>query len=465
MTGRRRALAQYGGRISQHGDPAWSEPLAAGLAASDGGATDDLTHGFHAYPARMHPVLARELLARFSEPGQVVLDPFAGSGTVLVEAMVAGCKAQGVDLSPLASRIAEQQCALRDAKSRAKFVATLTRVAEASEARVRGRVAVDVPISRDERTFYDPHVMLELSGLWAEIQQLRAEEDKRALELVFSTLLVKFSRQRADTTEERTPKRIRKGLPTEFFARKGHELTLRWEALWDSVPNESFATKFEEGDARHLPELLGARFRADLILTSPPYGGTYNYADHHARRTAWLKLDVRALRAGEIGARRNLSDERESGTGVTPRDAETPADARDSRGGRDGKRDKAASGSGGRRSAQDSRDARSSAGGERGRARDARQVREPRDRSPVARWNRELGQALESMRAVMRKDSAIVMWLGDAELAGTRVAADQQIAGLAPSVDLELVASAAQEREDMRGGPPRREHLLLLHPR
>jgi hypothetical protein len=69
------------------------------------------------------------------------------------------------------------------------------------------------------------------------------------------------------------------------------------------------------------------------------------------------------------------------------------------------------------------------------------------------------------MRAVMRKASAIVMWLGDAELGGVRVSAEQQIAGLAPSVDLELVASAAQEREDMRGGPPRSEHLLLLHPR
>jgi 16S rRNA G966 N2-methylase RsmD len=239
MTGRRRALAQYGGRISQGGDPAWSEPLAASLAAADGGATDDLTHGFHAFPGRMHPVLARELLARFSEPGQIVLDPFAGSGTVLVEAMVAGCRAQGVDLSPLASRIAEQQCALRDAKARAKFLATLTRVADASESRVRGRVPVDVPIDRSEREFYDPHVMLELSGLWAEIQQLTAAEDKRALELVFSTLLIKFSRQRADTTEERTPKRIRKGLPTEFFARKGNELALRWEALWEAVPDRS----------------------------------------------------------------------------------------------------------------------------------------------------------------------------------------------------------------------------------
>ena len=43
---------------------------------------------------------------------------------------------------------------------------------------------------------------------------------------------------------------------------------------------------------------------ADLILTSPPYGGTYDYAAHHARRIAWLGLDDSKLRRLEMGARR-----------------------------------------------------------------------------------------------------------------------------------------------------------------
>jgi DNA modification methylase len=421
---RRQALSQRGGRITQTGDPEWSAHLAAALTAADGGATDDLTHGFHAYPARMHPVLARELMVRLTQPGQIVLDPFAGSGTVLIEAMIAGCRAQGVDLSPLASRIAEQQCALRDATSRKRFAAVLKRVAAASEARVRSREPVDVPIARSERTYYDPHVMLELSGLWAEIQQLAAAEDRRALELVFSSLLIKFSRQRADTAEEKTTKRIRKGLVTEFFARKGYELGLRWEALWEAAPRQTFEPRFQLGDARKLPELLPARFRADFVLTSPPYGGTYDYVDHHARRSAWLKLDLRELRAAEIGARRNVGAVR---------------DTRASRA-KEAEREKAAERSG-------------------------REPKPQRSTDPLARWERELGQVIDAMRAVLSSDGAIVMWLGDAELAGARVNADEHLAKLAPRADLDLIATAAQEREDMRGGPPRREHLLLLAPR
>ncbi|HKU43039.1 MAG TPA: DNA methyltransferase [Polyangiales bacterium] len=386
----RRALSQRGGQISQAGDPRFSVRLHAALAAADSSEAHDLTHGFHGYPARMHPVLARELVRGLADPGQIVLDPFAGSGTVLVEALVAGCKPQGVDLSPLALRVAELHCALRDARSRARFASTAAAVAQASEARVRERAAVDVPISRNERAYYQPHVMLELSGLWAEIQAVEHEADRRALEMVFSSILIKFSRLRADTSDELAEKRIRKGLTTEFFARKASELELRWEALWDAAPREAYPAKLMLGDARRLPQLLGARFRADLIVTSPPYGGTYDYAAQHARRSAWLGLDLRELRAAEIGARRNA------------------------------------------------------------------------EQGGAARWDRELGAVLDGLAAVLARDGKIALWQGDAELAGERIPADAQIARLAPKAGLELLASAAQERADARGGPVRREHVLLL---
>jgi DNA modification methylase len=42
----------------------------------------------------------------------------------------------------------------------------------------------------------------------------------------------------------------------------------------------------------------------DLVLTSPPYAGTYDYLAHHALRMRWLGLDARPLERGEMGARR-----------------------------------------------------------------------------------------------------------------------------------------------------------------
>ena len=51
------------------------------------GVVSGLTHDFYRYPARFSPLFARSAIELFTEPGDTVLDPFAGSGTSLVEAL------------------------------------------------------------------------------------------------------------------------------------------------------------------------------------------------------------------------------------------------------------------------------------------------------------------------------------------------------------------------------------------
>ncbi len=64
------------------------------------------THTFYKYPARFSPEFARTAIQTFTKPGDVVLDPFMGSGTTLIEALVSGRHAIGSDISRLASFIA-----------------------------------------------------------------------------------------------------------------------------------------------------------------------------------------------------------------------------------------------------------------------------------------------------------------------------------------------------------------------
>ena len=65
-----------------------------------------LTHGFYRYPARFSPLFARAAIKAFTQPGDVILDPFMGGGTTLVEARVLGRHAIGVDISQLAHFVA-----------------------------------------------------------------------------------------------------------------------------------------------------------------------------------------------------------------------------------------------------------------------------------------------------------------------------------------------------------------------
>jgi hypothetical protein len=66
-----------------------------------------LTHNFYRYPARMLPELACEIILQFSGQGDIILDPFMGGGTTIVEAIATGRKAIGIDINSLAVFITE----------------------------------------------------------------------------------------------------------------------------------------------------------------------------------------------------------------------------------------------------------------------------------------------------------------------------------------------------------------------
>lgn len=65
-----------------------------------------LSHNFYRYPARFAPQFAREVILQFSKEGDCVLDAFMGGGTTVVEAIVTGRIALGVDINPLAHFVA-----------------------------------------------------------------------------------------------------------------------------------------------------------------------------------------------------------------------------------------------------------------------------------------------------------------------------------------------------------------------
>src|SRR5437879_1868468 len=94
------------GKIFRDGDSATAKMLVDALTAAqtDDETAETLTHPFHTYPARLHPATAK-VLVELVDKGPIV-DPFCGSGTVLVEARAAGEKAIGVDLNPLAVLVA-----------------------------------------------------------------------------------------------------------------------------------------------------------------------------------------------------------------------------------------------------------------------------------------------------------------------------------------------------------------------
>ena len=68
-----------------------------------GGRRTESVHEFYRYPARFSPSIARAAIEAFSDPGDVVIDPFCGGGTTAVEAQRLKRFSIAADINPLAT--------------------------------------------------------------------------------------------------------------------------------------------------------------------------------------------------------------------------------------------------------------------------------------------------------------------------------------------------------------------------
>src|SRR5215470_17552573 len=303
---RREALTQARARVEVHAWDASAESagLARALDVGDVGdeALESYTHRFHSYTARLHPATARRVLELLALPERAqLLDPFCGSGTVLVEGVRAGLSASGLDASPLAVLVARAKTWASSPADRRELVARARAIRDEVVARGRSarRAGQAPPPPRDvDRRrqdslagWFDPHVRREVEALRSFI----GGDD--VLGAVLSSVLTKVSRREADSRAERAPRTIARGFPARLFADRAVELAAGLEELWRDAPRGTPPPDVRLGDARALPAPAGA---FDAVLTSPPYFGTYDYAEQHALRLAFLGLPPLK---NEIGAR------------------------------------------------------------------------------------------------------------------------------------------------------------------
>ncbi len=300
----RRALTNVGGKVLiELGNARDQDLLKLALEVrSDDPALMSHVHGFHAYPARLHPVTARRLLTGLTRPGDCVLDPFCGSGTVLVEALLQGRVAFGLDANPLSVMLASYKLKRTTLADRESLLAGAKAVTEDAEARRVARAGATRRYPASQASQFDPHVLLELDGLQSSIRKLQDPQCRTGLLLTLSAIANKVSRQTSDTQARPNQRRWASGYVIKFFYKKAEELVKRQAEFSQQLVVESKRSfDVRLGDAQQLP------FRSSsvaAIVSSPPYPGIYDYVDHHRLRLQWLGLNTNYLQRHEIGAKR-----------------------------------------------------------------------------------------------------------------------------------------------------------------
>ncbi len=305
--GARRALSHVGGRILlRGGDGELRRVLRGALQVSpDELRTRRHVHGFHPYPARLHPDTANRLIEGLSKEGEVVLDPFCGSGTVLVEARSLGRRGVGVDANPLSVALARFKLGADDSQARGRWLRAAFAVAKAADRERCAGVQGVAGIDKQDEDLFSPRMLSELGLLRTQIAAVDDAATRTALLLVLSSMLNKVSRRVDDGGEKARVAERPSGFAIRFFKDRAQEVGRQMLDFARSLAPEAPECAVDLGDARELASVADGY--ASLIVTSPPYPGVYDYFSHHAARIRWLELDAQHLAQREIGAKRELS--------------------------------------------------------------------------------------------------------------------------------------------------------------
>jgi SAM-dependent methyltransferase len=203
------------------------------------------TRRVYSYPAKFQAHLPAELIRRFSRPGELVVDPWCGGGTTLLEAWLAGRASVGVDLSPFAclvARVKTTRVAERDALS-------------GLEAACASRAGRDAAVlDGDDRQCLGARVADEIERLAAGLDRVPAGavRDLLTVSLIHA---VKLAGRRDFDDESIVP----------LFRRKA-EASLRAVL---SLPEDGPRPRVEHGSNHEIPSV--ATGAAALVVTSPPY--------------------------------------------------------------------------------------------------------------------------------------------------------------------------------------------------
>jgi len=255
-----------------------------------------LTNSYHRYPARFIPQLVNRLIKLHSKEEDFVCDPFAGGGTALIEGLILRRQTLGVDINPVAYLITKTKTTCIEPH---KLEQTISKVFTKLDSKTHNpnsiyRIKNSSNCARIKFWFPEDNIN-ELAHILSIIEEVDDEDIQRFLKCGFSQILKKCSRWGMQSIKPYVEKG--KEIPKPMLLFKRHiKHMVKKNAEFNKVLPEKVRENIAEyaqvhlGDCRNIP--VGDE-QISLIVTSPPYVTSYEYADIHQLTMLWLYPDTK----------------------------------------------------------------------------------------------------------------------------------------------------------------------------
>lgn len=291
--------------------------------------------GVHGYFTKQPYLVVQEYITRFTKPGDLVLDPFGGSGVTAVEALVLGRKAIHIDLNPLSVFITKNLILpvnLGDLYSAYLSIETeFTKHCPSTKTEIEKALATypyphDMKLMRDAdvdsiEKLFTPKQLAQLAYLKHLITNLKDKAVKGNLMLAFSSTLTKINRTyhpsttRGDNAGDSAafryyrfriaPNPVELDVMATFRTKVKKVIAAKKELAAKVTPKGATGNvEVYKGTATDLKKV--ADESVDYIYTDPPYGAKIPYLDLSVMWNGWLDLpvtktdyDLEAIEGGE----------------------------------------------------------------------------------------------------------------------------------------------------------------------
>lgn len=244
-------------------------------------------HGIHRYKGKFYPQLAKSLINCSESRDGVILDPFGGSGTVAVEALLAGRRVVSIDSNPLAVAIARAKITVlsRNPTEVSEYLSRLREQAERSSPDSSAHYLSEFhpDVVEEVQSWFPKRVLRKLNSLLEVIGSEKSAEFRNVGQVLLSDIVREISHQEPRDLRIRRRKEPLFDAPVKkLFLDRIDSLSQKLRVVW----SVSYPLQPQSGSASIILGDSSASTFGDfvsepisVVVTSPPYGTALPYLD------------------------------------------------------------------------------------------------------------------------------------------------------------------------------------------
>jgi DNA modification methylase len=249
-----------------------------------------ISHGLHKYPAKFFPELPRWLIQRYSKPSEIVLDPFMGSGTSNIEALLLGRHSVGIDVDPFARFLTKVKSTILNIEELEESTDFLLNSLLKYDPKKINKA--DLPTFPYRDNWFNQEILFELAYIKKMILNSNFSDDiKDFQKICLSSIIRSVSNADNNCTRTVVRKKLNKNIYPSFALTKFAEALLLNSyrmTEYSSNAETSFSLEIpDDNDARNIKYPMNY---FDFALTSPPYANAVDYPRTHQLEMYWLGI-------------------------------------------------------------------------------------------------------------------------------------------------------------------------------